>query len=72
MLGGRLQAVIDWRLAISARNIVAIGAFCLAMVLAGTLAVGGGRAFIGVMATTVLVVVVILLIIHRQMLGIES
>jgi hypothetical protein len=57
MDGGRRRESTDWRLAISARGIVAMGTLGLFMVLVGIRTVGTGQAFLAVMALSFLALI---------------
>ncbi|MEI6557917.1 MAG: hypothetical protein WCO00_05870 [Rhodospirillaceae bacterium] len=60
------QTPTDWRLAMSARTIVAAGVWSLIMVLVGTSTVGVGPEFLALMALTFATLIAIILCGHPR------
>ena len=71
MGGDRRRASTDWRLAMSARTIVAMGVGSLLMVLIGTIFAGTGPAFLVVMALSFLALIALVLAAHHRKSGFE-
>lgn len=63
------RASTDWRLEMSARAIVAMGIWSLLMVLVATMTIGGGPAFLAVMAVSFATLIVIILTLHHRRHG---
>ena len=72
MGGDRRRASTDWRLAMSARTIVAMGVWSLLMVLIGTITVGTGQAFLVMMILSFLALIALIFAAHHRGSGFES
>ena len=71
MDGDKRRASTDWRLAMSARTIVAMGVWSLLMVLIGTITVGTGQGFLVMMALSFLALIALILTAHHRGSGFE-
>jgi len=66
MIGDRRRVSTDWRPAMSARAIVAVGVWSLAMVLVATMTVGVGSAFLAGMGLLFVTLITIILLGHHR------